>query len=103
LAQKHQDMVIFEIPYDIQTVAPITPSDIEREAFKVIYLRDDIMISDVQALINKADEAPDTRMIRAKFQLGEKSYIFDSRGVGVSSSGEAVRIDFRKLGEIIGR
>ncbi len=42
-------------------------------------------------------------MVRAKIKFGAESYVFDSQGVGISSSGKAVKIDFKRLGEILGR
>ncbi|HEY4356294.1 MAG TPA: hypothetical protein VGN16_11140 [Acidobacteriaceae bacterium] len=103
LGQRHADMVVFEIPPGIQTLVPVTPGDIEARAFKVVYLKNDRLIEEAQSLIQNTNETFEPKMIRAKIKCGTESYVFDSEGVGVSSHGKAVKIDFNRLREILGR
>ncbi|HUJ31273.1 MAG TPA: hypothetical protein VLY23_08340 [Candidatus Acidoferrum sp.] len=88
---------VFWIPWTVETYAPVTPENIEKEALKIIRIRDEEQTDHVLGLIMKSDQKVDSKRIRVKIKTESKFYNFDSDGIGVSSIGEAVKIDLKKL------
>jgi hypothetical protein len=93
-------MKIFWIPPEVETYIAMTADNIEAQAFKIVDIRDSGQAGDILALIKKSKQTIDGKRVRIKLSVENKSatsYIFDSNGIGVSSSGEAVQIDLNKL------
>ncbi len=92
---------VFWIPPDVETYIPVTPENIEEMAFKIVEIKDDKQASDVMALIQKTNQVVESKRIRVKISSHDKFYNFDSNGIGVSSAGEAVKIDLKRLKQVL--
>jgi hypothetical protein len=88
---------VWWIPPDVETYTPVTADNIEERAFKVVHVQDDHQAEEVIALIQRSGRVADPARIRVKISFDDKSYDFDPDGIGVSSKGERVQIDLRKL------
>jgi len=88
---------VFWIPWTVETYSPVTPENIEIEAGKIVRIRDEEQTDHVLGLIMKSEQKVDPKRIRVKIKTETKFYNFDSDGIGVSSTGEAVKIDLKKL------
>lgn len=96
-------VVVFEIPPEVETYVPVTPADIEERAFKVVYLKNERQADEAVALIREGNEALDPEMIRFKIIRNDESYVFDNKGIGISSKGKAVKIDLKGLTAVLSR
>ncbi len=94
-------MKIFWIPPEVETYIAITADNIEEQAFKIVDIRDSGQAAEILALIKKSNQTIVAKKIRIKVSTEKKSYVFDSNGIGVSSSGEPVQIDLSKLRMVI--
>jgi hypothetical protein len=88
---------VFWIPWTVETYTPVTPENIEKEALKIIRIRDEAQTDHVLGLVMKSDRTVDSKRIRVKIKIETKFYNFDSDGIGVSSTGESVKVDLKKL------
>lgn len=91
------DVEVFWIPPEVETYVPVTPENIEKMAFKIVWVKNEKQAEEVVGLIQTSNQAVDSKRIRVKISTGDKYYTFDSDGIGVSSAGEAVRIDLKRL------
>jgi hypothetical protein len=92
---------VFWIPPDVETYTPVTASNIEEAAFKIVRVRDKHQREEVIGLTRKSERVTDSKRIRVKISYDDKFYNFDSDGVGVSSQGERVQIDLKKLKAVL--
>lgn len=92
---------VFWVPPEVETYIPVTVDSIEKAAFKIVHIKDKRQADELIALIEKSEQTVDGKRIRIKISTGNKSYSFDSNGVGVSSTGEAVRIELSKLRKVL--
>lgn len=88
---------VWWIPPGVETYGPITADNIEKSAFKFVHVRDDHQAKEVIGLIQRSERVAVSGRIRVKISFDNKSYNFDSDGIGVSSKGERVQIDLKKL------
>jgi hypothetical protein len=88
---------VWWIPPDVETYVPITADNIEKRAFKFVHVQDNHQAEEVIGLIQRSERAAVLGRIRAKISFDDKSYNFDSDGIGISSKGERVQIDLRTL------
>jgi len=95
--QVKSNVVVFKIPAEIETYTPITSDNIEKSAFTVVYVRDDKQASKVIDLIEQTTQAFNPKRIRVKISRGKMFYVFDSDGIGMASSGQAVKLDLKAL------
>jgi hypothetical protein len=102
-AQVSAKVIVFEIPSGIETYVPVTGNDIEERAFKVVSLRNEKQASEAIALIRETHDVADPKKIRLKIVAGNEFYVFDARGVGVSSSGKQVKIDIAQLEVVLSK
>jgi hypothetical protein len=92
---------VFWIPPAVEFDTPVTPENIEEVAFKIVRIRDEVQADQVLGLIKTTDQKADSKEIRVKIRTDAKFYNFDSNGIGVSSTGEAVKIDLKKLKSVL--
>jgi len=92
---------VFWIPPGVETYAPVTASNIEEEAFKIVHIRDRHQREEVIDLIRNSERATDAKRIRIKVSYEDKSYNFDSDGIGISSQGERVQIDLKRFKAVL--
>jgi hypothetical protein len=92
---------VFWIPPAVEFDTPVTPENIEEEAFKIVRIRYEPQADETLALIMKSDQKVNLKRIRVKIKTDAKFYNFDSDGIGVSSAGEAVKIDLKKLKSVL--
>lgn len=88
---------VFWVPPQVETYTPVTAENIEKMAFKIVTIKNERQADEIVGLIHKSDQAANSTRIRVKISTDEQFYNFDSNGVGVSSAGEAVGIDLKKL------
>jgi hypothetical protein len=88
---------VFWIPPEVETYIPVTPENIEKAAFKIVYVKNEKQANQLIGLIQKSNQVVDSKRIRVKVSADGKFYNFDSYGIGASSEGEAVMIDLKKL------
>lgn len=100
-AKVSKNVVVFWIPPQVETYVPVTAQDIERMAFKVVSIKNERQANQVLSLVQKSNQAVDSKKIRIKISTEGEFYNFDSNGIGVSSKGEAVEIDIPKLKEAL--
>lgn len=92
-----ENMQVFWIPPRVETYIPVTGENIEDMAFKVIIVKNEHQIDQVRSLIHRSDQSADVKRIRVKIITADKSYNFDANGLGVSSEGQPVNIDLKRL------
>ena len=92
---------VWWIPPDVETYVPITADNIEKKAFKIVHVQEEHQAKEVIGLIQRSERAADSVRIRIKISFDDKSYSFDSDGTGVSSKGERVQIDLKKLKAVL--
>jgi hypothetical protein len=88
---------VFWIPPEVETYTAVTAENIEEVAFKIVHIKNERQANEIVGLIQESKQVVDSKRIRVKISAGGKFYNFDSNGVGVSSTGEAVRIDLKSL------
>ena len=88
---------VFWVPPQVETYVPVTAENIEQRAFKIVTIKNERQADEIVSLIRNSDQAVDSARIRVKISTDDKFYNFDSNGIGVSSAGEAVQIDLKKL------
>lgn len=96
-----EKVVVFWIPPGIETYLPVTAENIEQQAFKIVTVRNEKQADQVLSLIQKSNQRLESGRIRIKISTDTKFYNFDANGIGVSSRGEAVRIDIKKVKEVL--
>ena len=92
-----KDVVVFWIPPEVETYVPVTPENIEEVAFKIVHIKNQKQADKIIDLIEKSDQSVDSKRIRAKIVTDDRFYNFDSKGTGISSTGQAVKIDLKNL------
>ena len=93
--------MVFWIPSQVETYAPVTPDNIEQMAFKIVSVKNERQADQIVSLIGKTNQKLDTNRIRIKISTEQSSYNFDANGVGLSSTGEQVKIDIQKLKQVL--
>jgi len=96
-----KNLVVFWVPPEIETYTPVTAENIEQRAFKIITIRNEEQADQVLSLIQKSNQRLESGRIRIKISADTGFYNFDANGIGVSSRGEAVKIDIPKLREVL--
>lgn len=94
-------VVVFWVPPEIETYLPVTAENIEQWAFKIVTIKNEKQAKQVLSLIQKSNQSLDSKKIRIKISTDREFYNFDAKGVGVSSKGEAVKIDIQKLKQVL--
>lgn len=94
-------VVVFWIPPKVDTYVPVTAENIEQRAFKVVSIKNEQQADQLLSLVQKSTQQLDSMRIRIKISTDHGAYDFDFNGVGVSSSGEAVKIDIQKLKDVL--
>jgi hypothetical protein len=94
-------VVVFWIPSQVETYAPVTADNIEQMAFKTVSVRNERQAGQIVSLIEKANQKLDANRIRIKISTEQNSYNFDANGIGISSNGEQVKIDIQKLKQVL--
>ena len=92
---------VWWIPPQVETYNAIPPDNIEKSAFKIVHVQDDEQAEEVVALVQRSNRVTDKARIRVKISFGNKSYNFDSDGIGVSPNGERVQINLKKLQAVL--
>jgi hypothetical protein len=88
---------VFWVPPEVETYVPVTDGNIEEMAFKVVIVKNSHQADQITSLIHKSEQEADSKRIRVKIVTGDKFYNFDSNGLGVSSEGQSVAIDLKRL------
>jgi len=94
-------VVVFWIPPQVETYVPVTMENIEQMAFKIVSIRNERQADQVLGLIQKSKQGLDSKKLRIKISTDRGFYGFDANGIGVSSKGEAVKIDIQKLKHVL--
>jgi hypothetical protein len=92
---------VFWIPPAVEFDTPVTPENIEEEAFKIVLIRYEVQADQTIGLIKKSGQKVDSKRIRVKIKTDAKFYNFDSNGTGVSSTGDVVQVDLKKLRSVL--
>jgi putative lipoic acid-binding regulatory protein len=100
-AKAMEKVVVFWIPSQVETYAPVTPENIERMAFKVVSVKNERQADQVVSLIERTNQKLDANRIRIKISTEQNFYNFDANGIGISSNGEQVKIDIQKLKQVL--
>jgi len=100
-AKAMEKVVVFWIPSQVETYAPVTPENIERMAFKVVSAKNERQADQVVSLIERTNQKLDANRIRIKISTEQNFYNFDANGIGISSNGEQVKIDIQKLKQVL--
>jgi hypothetical protein len=100
-AKAMEKVVVFWIPSQVETYAPVTADNIEQMAFKTVSVRNERQAGQIVSLIEKANQKLDANRIRIKISTEQNSYNFDANGIGISSNGEQVKIDIQKLKQVL--
>jgi len=93
--------VVFWVPPEIETYLPVTAENIEQRAFKIVTIRNEEQADQVVGLVQKSNQRLESGRIRIKISTDRGFYNFDASGIGVSSTGEAVKIDIQKLKQVL--
>src|SRR5437762_694380 len=76
-------MEVFWIPPEVETYIPVTADNIEGEAFKLVQIKNEKQAREVIDLIRVSNQSADPKRIRVKIVVDQKSYNFDSNGLGI--------------------
>lgn len=99
--EMYKNVKVFWIPPQVETYIPVTVENIEKMAFKIVDVKNEKLATEITGAIQKSNQRVDPKRIRVKIVTDDKFFNFDSNGLGVSSAGEAVRIDLKKLKEVL--
>ena len=94
-------VIVFWVPLEIETYLPVTAKNIEQRAFKIVAIRNERQAGQVISLIRRSNQRIEAGRIRIKISTDTEFYNFDAEGIGVSSKGEAVKIDIQKLKQVL--
>jgi putative lipoic acid-binding regulatory protein len=100
-AKAMEKVVAFWIPSEVETYAPVTAENIERMAFKIVTVKNERQADQIVSLIERTNQKLDANRIRIKISTEQNFYNFDANGIGISSNGEQVKIDIRKLKQVL--
>jgi hypothetical protein len=92
---------VYWIPPEVETYTPVTPDTIEKMAFKIVQLKNERQADKTISLVQKSNQKADLKRIRVKITTADKSYNFDSNGMGISSTGEGVSVDLQRLKQVL--
>ena len=96
-----KNVKVFWIPPLVETYVPVTMENIEQMAFKVVSIKNERQADQVLSLIQRSNQGLGSKKIRIEISTEHGSYNFDASGIGVSSTGEAVKIDIQKLKQVL--
>ena len=57
---------VFWIPSEVETYIPVTPKNIEKAAFKIVYVKNEKQATQLVGLIQKSNQVVDTKRIRTE-------------------------------------
>jgi hypothetical protein len=95
--EMHKNVKVFWISSQVETYIPVTAENIEKMAFKIVDVKNEKQAAEITGAIQKSDQTVDPKRIRIKILTEDKFFNFDSNGIGVSSTGEGVRVDLKRL------
>ena len=95
--QVSKNVKVYWIPPEVETYGPVTAENIEKMAFKIVDVKNENQANEITGLVHKSNERVDSNRIRVKIVIEGNFYNFDSNGIGVSSAGEAFKIDLKRL------
>jgi hypothetical protein len=95
--QVSKNVKVYWIPPEVETYTPVTAENIEKVASKIVDIKNENQANESIGLIQESNERVDSNRIRVKIVIEGNFYNFDSNGIGVSSAGEAFKIDLKRL------
>ena len=99
--QASTKVVVFWMPPQVETYTPVTMQNIEDRAFKVVSIRNEKQAGQLIGLVQTSDQRFASGRIRIKITTEHGFYDFDASGLGVSSTGKAMKINIEKLKQVL--